>query len=127
MKHFVVLGFAASLMLAACGTTTDSMPLAEEPVYPEALPRTEYDLRHLNAVHTDIVRRAERQCRLEGFNYSPGGEALVPCITRAVDQTVAASGDEALRAYHDVLPRGSRYDPRRSSYVWRNLIDEDES
>ncbi len=127
MKHLAILGLAASLTLAACGSTTDSMPLADEPVYPQALPRTEQDLRHLNAVHTDIVRRAERQCRLEGFNFAPGGEALVPCVTRAVDRTVAASGDDALRAFHDVLPRRDRYDFRRSSYAWRNLIEGDES
>lgn len=102
------------------------MSLADESAYSEDLPRSQEDLRHLNAVHTDIVRRAERQCRLEGAQFQPGGEALVPCITRAVDRTVAASGDSALRAFHDALSRGDRYDFRRSSYAWRDMIEDDE-
>ncbi len=126
MKHIAILGLAASLTLAACGATTDSMPLADEPAYSQDLPRSQDDLRHLNAVHLDIVRRAERQCRLEGINFQPGGEASVPCITRAVDRTVAASGDSALRAFHDALPRGDRYDLRRSSYAWRDMVQEED-
>lgn len=124
MFRLIPAVFVAALMLAGCGATTSSMPLSEDPVVAEALPRTEADLRHLNAVHADIVRRAERQCQIEGEGQMPGREFMLPCIRRAVDTHVGASGDEALRAFHDALNPRERYDHRRSPAAWRWMVEE---
>lgn len=122
MNHTIVMVFLAALTLAGCGATTSSQPLAETPVQANALPRTEEDLRHLNDVHVSIVRRAERQCSVEGTSVTPGNEFELPCLVSSVDRSIETSGDEALRAYHNALPRRVRYDPRRSDNVWRDMI-----
>jgi hypothetical protein len=125
MGIVVALGHAASAGLSGCGATTSSMPTAETAPQASALPHTEGDLRHIDNVHVSIIRRASRQCDLEGMSVTPGNEFELPCLTVAVDRAVADSGDSALQAYHDALPRRERYDPRRSDNVWREMIEDD--
>ena len=120
----VALGLASSAGLSACGATTSSQPLAESAPQASALPHTEEDLRHLNSVHVDAIRRAERQCHAEGLMSPAGSEFEFPCLTAAVDTAVTDSGDSALQAFHEALPRRERYDPRRSDDAWRQFVTE---
>ena len=120
----VALGLGVCASLSACGATTASQPLAEEAPMASALPHTEDDLRHLNDVHVDMIRRAERQCTAEGRTVPAGGEFELPCLTSAVDRAVEGSGASALQAFHDALPRRERYDPRRSDNAWRQFVTE---
>jgi len=120
----IALGLAAGAGLSACGATTSSQPLAESALQASALPHTEDDLRHLNSVHVDVIRRAERQCHAEGLMSPAGNEFEFPCLTAAVDSAVTNSGDSALQAFHEALPRRERYDPRRSDDAWRQFVTE---
>lgn len=118
------LGLALISPLAGCGATTSSQPLAESAPQASALPHTEDDLRHLNSVHVDVIRRAERQCHAEGLMSPAGNEFEFPCLTAAVDSAVTNSGDSALQAFHEALPRRERYDPRRSDDAWQQFVTE---
>jgi hypothetical protein len=116
----VALIGAGCLLLQACaGSSAERArvaPVSSAEVDFSALPTDENALGNLNFQHRRLVRRAQNRCTDQATNVAAG-----PCVMGTVDRSVAQANDPALTAFHYALPTQHRYDPERSSVIWKNV------